>query len=194
MKLIRKLNKLSAKISQIRFFLIAGCIGCLLFGQSFAESKDKAAASAALLKKVKSSQSIIYSPKTEPKAVVTVFTDLNCGYCRKLHHEIPELNDLGIELRVLAFPRHGVNSSSYNNMVSVFCSKDPKEALEKAMDGNEVKRRTCKNPVVDHMLLGHKLGVNGTPMLFFEDGTSYAGYLSASRLAREAIKRSAKEK
>lgn len=175
----------------LTILLAVGCLtGCLIFGQTFADGKSKLEARAELLKTIKAEQALVYSPKTAPKAVVTVFTDFNCGYCRKLHHDVSKLNDLGIELRVMLFPRHGVNSSSYNTMVSVWCSKDPKETLEQAMEGTQIKRRTCKNPVVDDMLIGHKLGVNGTPMLYFEDGTSHAGYLPAERLAREAIKHS----
>src|SRR3990167_7076312 len=78
---------------------------------------------------------IVYAGKDKPKAIIYVFTDLDCGYCRKLHHEIAKLNELGIQLNMLAMPRQGVGSPSYNKLVSVWCSKDPKETLEQAMEG-----------------------------------------------------------
>ena len=140
-----------------------------------------------LLKLIKPSDMITYRPK-EVKGIVTVFTDTDCGYCRKLHGEVSKLNDLGIEVRYLAFPRQGVGSSTYENMVSVWCASDQKAALSAAMDGKEVEAKTCSNTLADQFAIGQKMGLNGTPTLLLPDGTLIGGYVPADKLAKEAMK------
>lgn len=135
---------------------------------------------------------IIYAPKA-PKAVVTVFTDLDCGYCRKLHGEIPQLMELGIELRYLAFPRHGIGSASYRKMGSVWCSKNRQSAMSKAMYGEAIPHQDCAHSLTAQYNLARELGISGTPTLIFADGTLWGGYLSAEKLAKEAIKHSVSE-
>ncbi len=160
--------------------------------RNITESVRKEARVAAL-KKISAKEMVVYSPK-ELKAVVTVFTDPDCGYCRKLHAEISQLLDLGIELRYLAFPRQGVGSPTYTKMESVWCSKDPKEAMTNAMQGEAVSVGTCSSAkeIEAQLELGQKIGINGTPTLVFADGTLVGGYLSAEKLAKEAIKHNLK--
>lgn len=128
---------------------------------------------------------IVYKADDE-KYVVTVFTDPSCGYCQKLHGEIAEYNKLGITIRYLAFPRGGVNSNTYNTMLSIWCAEDPKLAMDDAKLRRSLKPATadCKNTVKEQYELGVLLGVNGTPALFLEDGTSMPGYLPADRLLK----------
>jgi thiol:disulfide interchange protein DsbC len=145
-----------------------------------------------VLKGLSPKEMVIYRPSVV-KGVVTVFTDADCSYCRKLHAEIPRLLDLGIELRYLAYPRQGVGSPTYTKMESVWCSKDRKEMMTKVMEGKHVQPLTCRNTIGEQLLLGEKLGISGTPTLVFADGTLWGGYLSAERLAAEAIKHSLKE-
>lgn len=122
-------------------------------------------------------------PKDKLKATVYVFTDIDCGYCRKLHQEIPELNNLGISIKYLAFPRAGVNSESYNKAVSAWCSDKPEQAMTRAKSGQAIPAKTCANPVAKHYYLGQELGVNGTPAIIYEDGTLQPGYVPAKELA-----------
>jgi len=145
-----------------------------------------------VLKRLHPKEMVIYRPK-EVKAVVTVFTDADCGYCRKLHAEIPRLMDLGIELRYLAYPRAGQGSATYTKMESVWCAKDPKSMMTQVMQGKKVEAITCRNTIPEQLLLGEKLGISGTPTILFEDGTLWGGYLTAEKLAKEAIKHSLKE-
>lgn len=133
---------------------------------------------------------IVYRPQKAPKAVVTVFTDLDCGYCRKLHAEIPRLLELGIEFRYLAYPRHGVGSASYRKMGSVWCSKNRQSAMTKAMHGESIPNNNCAHSLAAQFALAQQLGISGTPTLIFADGTIWGGYLSAEKLAKEAIKHS----
>lgn len=124
---------------------------------------------------------IVYKAEKE-KHVVTVFTDTTCGYCQKLHSEMADYNKLGITVRYLAFPRGGLNSSSYNTMVSIWCSDDPKAAMTKAKSRQRVESKTCENNVKDQYHLGQFFGVSGTPALVLEDGSLQPGYLPAERL------------
>lgn len=125
---------------------------------------------------------IVYSPKGETKHTITVFTDIDCGYCRKLHNGMKEMNDLGIAVRYLAFPRAGVGSPSYDKAVSVWCSKDQRKSMDTAKANGKLTPAKCDNPVAEHMALGQALGVNGTPALVLEDGRMLPGYLPPDRL------------
>lgn len=158
----------------------------LVFGQSIAFA-ESAQGRASLLNSIEHTKMIIYRPSA-PKAIVTIFTDMDCAYCEKLHAEIPKLMRSNIEVRYLAYPRRGVGSLSYNKWVSVWCSKDPKEAMTRAMRGEAIAAATCRNPVSHHMSMGRQARISGTPTIIYADGTMNAGYLSAERLAREAIK------
>jgi thiol:disulfide interchange protein DsbC len=129
------------------------------------------------------SSAITFKAKEE-KHVITVFTDITCGYCRKLHNEIGELNDSGITVRYLAFPRSGLNSENYEDMVSVWCAANPQQALTDAKAGDNVASASCKNKVAEQYMLGQKLGVNGTPNIILPDGSLVPGYQPAELLVQ----------
>lgn len=124
---------------------------------------------------------IVFAPK-QVKHTITVFTDIDCGYCRKLHNEIAEYNKLGIKVRYAAFPRAGIGSPSYKKAVSVWCASDRKAAMTRAKSGDNVEEKDCKNPVLDHYQMGEQLGVTGTPSLVLEGGQVVPGYVPADRL------------
>ncbi len=124
---------------------------------------------------------IVYKADNE-KYVITAFTDITCAYCKKLHAEMADYNKLGITIRYLAFPRGGEKSNAYRNMVSVWCSDDPKSAMDDAKRGRRIKTMTCDNNVLEQYKLGIALGITGTPTMFLEDGTAMPGYLPADRL------------
>lgn len=127
---------------------------------------------------------VIFGPASgETKAVVTVFTDIDCGFCRKLHQEVPELNRLGVEVRYLAYPRAGIESESYNKYVSAFCADNPKLALTQAKAQQPLPEKTCDNPIAAQYLMGNAMGVNATPTLIYDDGRLHAGYMPAAKLA-----------
>ena len=124
---------------------------------------------------------IIYEPK-KTEHTLTVFTDIDCGYCRKLHQQIAEYNALGIRIRYMAFPRAGIDSESYNKTVDVWCAKDRKQALTDAKNGKEVTSESCNSPIQAQYELGRRLGVTGTPALFLESGEMLPGYVPPKRL------------
>ena len=126
---------------------------------------------------------IVFKPKAT-KHVIYVFTDIDCGYCRKLHSEIEQYLSAGIEIRYLFFPRAGVDSDSYNKAVAVWCAKDRNAALTKAKKGEAIEMKQCENPVKEHMKLGEEFGASGTPMIMTEKGTIIPGYVDAIRLSQ----------
>ncbi len=139
-----------------------------------------------LMADVAAEEMVVFSPPAENvKATISVFTDIDCGFCRKLHQEIPELNRLGIAVQYLAYPRAGIASRSYDKIVSAWCAEDPQEALTLAKAGREIEPVECENPVASHLRLGQEVGVTGTPALVYEDGTLVPGYLPAAQLAQQ---------
>ncbi|WP_163832149.1 DsbC family protein [Spartinivicinus ruber] len=145
------------------------------------QARSKALAK--LINAIPKEKMVVFSPKGETKAHITVFTDVDCGYCRKLHLEVPQLNKMGIEVRYLAFPRRGKKSQTYAMMENVWCAKDPKEAITLAKKGQEIAENKCDNPVEEQYKLGLRSGVRGTPSLVLADGNLVPGYKSAEKLA-----------
>jgi len=128
---------------------------------------------------------IVFKPTGKPKAIMNVFTDIDCGYCRKLHKEVPMLNALGVEVRYLAFPRAGLESESYLKIATAWCADDPNQALTNFKNGRDSSISICDdNPVADHFKLGSSIGVTGTPATVLMDGTLHPGYRSAVDFAQ----------
>lgn len=129
---------------------------------------------------------VIFAPKN-PKTHITVFTDTDCGYCQLLHKEVPELNRQGVEVRYLAYPRAGVGSSTYKDLVSVWCAKDQQDAMNQAKARKKIPAATCENPVAAQYKLGQMIGVQGTPAIFLANGQLIPGYQPADKLAPAAL-------
>ena len=145
---------------------------------------------AKIVNNLKPEAMIIFSPK-EVKYTITAFTDIDCGYCRKMHKQMADYNKLGIEFRYLAYPRSGAGTPSYLKALSVWCAKDPQEAMSFAKGGakldqiNEiaqVKGKDCKDTILSHMAAARQVGVTGTPTLVFDNGEVAPGYVEPKRL------------
>ncbi|PHS25249.1 MAG: disulfide bond formation protein DsbC [Methylophaga sp.] len=113
---------------------------------------------------------------------LTVFTDIDCGYCRKLHSLMDEYNALGIRIRYMAFPRAGLDSEAFDKLEEVWCADDPEQAMTDAKNHKNVTSKQCDSPVAAQYKLGGRLGVNGTPALFLESGELLPGYIPPKRL------------
>lgn len=145
--------------------------------------KNRAGVRLKAMSKIDDSDMIIYKAKGKEKHQITVFTDIDCGYCRKLHSGMAKMNDLGITVRYMAFPRAGIGSHSYDKAVSVWCAKDRHKAMDNAKAGIEPPKANCDAPVKKEYLLGKAIGVTGTPAIVLKDGTLMPGYLPPQRLA-----------
>lgn len=113
---------------------------------------------------------------------VTIFTDIDCGYCRKLHADMQGYNDLGIGVSYLFFPRAGLNSASYDKAVNVWCASNKQEAMTMSKAGELVQPKACDNPIASHYKAGVTAGVKGTPAIVLDDGTMMPGYLPPAQL------------
>lgn len=134
-----------------------------------------------ILDNIDVSQEITFAP-ADPAYNLTVFTDIDCGYCRKLHSQVAEYNEQGIAIHYMAFPRAGIGSESYDKAVSVWCAKDQQSALTNAKAGNEPVPEQCENPVADQYQIGVDLGVTGTPALLTSSGQLIPGYVPPEAL------------
>lgn len=151
-----------------------------------------------LLDAVANEDQIIFAAEGETKTHIYVFTDVDCGYCQKLHREVPELNAMGIEVRYLAYPRvlsnpevmqdakqGGTQAATYKKMVQAWCADDEKTAMNMLKRGNQIADEVCDDhPVIEQYELGGQLGVTGTPAIVFADGTFQPGYVPATSLAK----------
>ncbi|QQZ30240.1 DsbC family protein [Thiothrix subterranea] len=139
----------------------------------------------AIVKTIDATKSIEFKAKGEEKHVLYAFTDVDCPFCVKLHKEVPALNEKGVTVRYLAYPRAGVGSPAYKKMVNIWCADDKAAAMNQVKnDGKELEAKECTNPVAEQFELGQKLGVNGTPALLTMDGTMIPGYRPADQLAK----------
>lgn len=118
---------------------------------------------------------IVYKAANE-KHVITVFTDITCGYCHKLHEQMADYNALGITVRYLAFPRQGMQSEAADNMKAIWCAKDRNKAFDDAMAGKGVKAASCDVDIADQYALGVQFGVSGTPAIVLSNGYVVPGY------------------
>lgn len=133
---------------------------------------------------VPESEMLVFSPK-DPKYTVTVFTDIDCGYCRRLHSQMAEYNQQGIRVRYLFYPRSGPGTESWHKAEAVWCSSNRNEALTRAKKGEDIKAPKCPADVVARdWELGHKLALEGTPAILLPNGEMLPGYLPPAQLAR----------
>ncbi len=121
---------------------------------------------------------------SEPGESIYVFTDIDCGYCRKLHQDVPELNKRGVTVRYLAYPRAGVNSATGKEMESVWCADNKQEALTLAKNNERIESKSCDSPIARQYALGKQLGVRGTPAIYMENGQAIPGYMPPDTLIK----------
>ena len=137
----------------------------------------------AILAGIKDADAIVFSPAGPVRHTLTVFTDVDCQYCRRMHQEIAEFNRLGFRVRYLMYPRSGPDTDGWRKAESVWCSPDRKEALTRAKRGEALKAAKCETPVAAQYELGRKLGIHGTPGIFTDTGEYLAGYMPPANMA-----------
>jgi len=138
-----------------------------------------------LIEAVPESRMVVFSPP-QPKYTVTVFTDVDCGYCRALHRQIAEYNRLGVRVRYVFYPRTGPDTESWHKAEQVWCSADRKAALTRAKLGEELDSKACANtPVAQEYELGKAIGLEGTPGIVAANGAMLGGYLTPDALVEQ---------
>lgn len=135
-----------------------------------------------LLSSIPLNELIIFKSKNEISAI-TVFTDVDCGYCRKLHSQISEYNKVGITVKYAAFPRSGIGTQTFTRMVGAWCADDPKKVITDLKNDKKLNLDFCDDqPIAKHYVIGQKLGISGTPAIITPDGELIPGYVSPEEL------------
>jgi len=135
-------------------------------------------------KELDAEKSISFKAKGDEKHVLSVFTDIDCPFCVKMHNEVPKLNELGVTVNYYGYPRAGVGSGSHKKLVNVWCSDDQQQAMTDSKGGKTLDAKECETPIADHFTIGRELGVTGTPALITDTGTLVPGYRPAAQLAK----------
>jgi len=144
----------------------------------------RATARAKVLAALPENQMIVFSP-ANPKMTVTVFTDIDCGFCRRFHNQIAEINKAGVKVRYMLYPRTGPGSESWRKAEQVWCAADRKDALTRSKRGEAVKSKECKGTqVASDFRFGEELGVEGTPAVFTEGGVYIGGFMTPDQLVQ----------
>lgn len=148
-------------------------------------AERRSAARAKALAAAAEDQMIVFSPAS-PKMTVTVFTDIDCGFCRRFHSQIAEINKAGVRVRYMMFPRTGPGTESWRKAEAVWCAKDRREALTRAKRGEEVKSKSCNeaSSLKSQWSFGEDLGVEGTPAIFTQTGDYIGGFLTPDQLVQ----------
>jgi len=136
-----------------------------------------------LIDEIDESEMLIYEPETPSERSITVFTDISCGYCRRLHAELDQLLEEGVRVRYLMFPRAGLDSQGHKDLESVWCADNPQEAMDIAKAGGEIVPKTCDTPIEKHVELAQRIGLRGTPLIYIDSGEKIPGYREAATLA-----------
>lgn len=148
--------------------------------------QTRSSARATMLASIDPESMIVFKPASgNVKHTVTIFTDIDCGYCRQFHREIDKVTALGIEVHYLFYPRTGPDTESWTKADEVWCAADHNSALTRAKLGGTIPDgEACATPIADHYDLGQRIGVRGTPAIFSEAGELLGGYLPPATLAK----------
>jgi len=137
----------------------------------------------AMLEEIGEENMLIYEPDEPSDRSITVFTDISCGFCRRLHEDIDVLLDAGVRVRYLLFPRGGIGSPGHQALESVWCADDPLAAMTTAKAGGQVPEKRCDNPIEAHVALAERVGLRGTPLIYLDDGERVPGFREPEVLA-----------
>jgi thiol:disulfide interchange protein DsbC len=165
-------------------YMIEGDLFDLVTKQNVSEDAKSVIRQAAI-ENLGAEKMLVYRPE-KVKNTITVVTDIDCPYCRRLHSEIPDYLKNEVEVRYIFMPLKG--ASDMKKTVSVWCADNQQLALDTAKSGGEVEEKTCKNPISDHLKLARELGVRGTPAIIMEDGQMLPGYVPVAKLVAEIRK------
>ena len=137
-----------------------------------------------LMATLSDADSIVFAPAdAKQKHQVTIFTDIDCTYCRRLHNQIDEYLEQGIAVRYLLYPRNGPTSRSWSTSEDVWCANNRNDALTAAKLDRKFETQECDaSMVLKHFSLGREVGLSGTPAIVLEDGTLIGGYLPPAEL------------
>lgn len=168
-------------VSEDGKYLVSGSVYDLDTQMNLTASRRNAARAKALAA-ASESQMIVFGPQNA-RMTVTVFTDIDCGFCRKFHNQMADVNKAGIRVRYMMYPRTGPGTESWRKAEQVWCSSDRRDALTRAKRGEPLKAKSCGDgPIKTQYELGSDLGVEGTPAIFTQNGDYIGGFLTPEEL------------
>jgi len=162
-------------------FMIEGDLYDLKSKKNYSEDA-KSGIRLAAMKQLGTEKMLVYRPE-KVSNTITVVTDIDCPYCRRLHDEVPDYMENGVEVRYIFMPLKG--SADMKKTISVWCADDQQLALDIAKAGGEVEEKTCDNPINEHLKVARELGVRGTPAILLEDGQMLPGYIPYNKLVAQ---------
>jgi len=162
-------------------YMIEGDLYNLVTKENISE-QAKSVIRLAAINKLGADKMVVYKPETV-KNTITVITDIDCPYCRRLHNEIPDYMKNNVEVRYIFMPLKG--AADMKKTVSVWCSDNQQQALDIAKSGGELEEKTCDNPINDHLKLARELGVRGTPAIILDNGELLPGYVPVAKLVAQ---------
>jgi thiol:disulfide interchange protein DsbC len=132
---------------------------------------------------------ILYAALGNEKTRLTIFTDTSCGYCRKMHREVPTLRAQGISVQFIPYPRRGAEGRGHKELSQIWCAENPNQALEAYFEKNQLPQTsgdcTRSAAVTAGYELGNRIGISGTPLLILPDGERMKGYNTAADILEE---------
>jgi thiol:disulfide interchange protein DsbC len=125
---------------------------------------------------------IVFTPD-EIKYTISVFTDVDCTYCRRLHSQMDEYLAEGIQVRYFLYPRNGPATASWTKAEQVWCADDRQDAITQAKLDKSFDSHDCNASIISaHFAMGKDIGLRGTPAIVAQDGTLFSGYLPPAQL------------
>lgn len=124
---------------------------------------------------------------------MAVFEDPNCGFCKRFERDLAGIKD--VTIHVFLMPILGPDSTTKSR--DILCAKDPAQAWRAWMlDGVTPPRGgKCDTGALERNLaFGQKYRINGTPAVFFSDGTRKPGALSGDVVERLLVAAAAAKK
>jgi len=167
-------------------YLIQGDLVDLETGQSLTELRRNESR-LEVINQFGEGQMITFAPEGETRHEMYVFTDVDCGYCRKLHRELDDYLSKGIAIHYLFYPRSGPGSASFKTAESVWCADDRQAALTRAKANQSIEPKQCDNPIMAQYIAGQEVGLRGTPLILLADGTAINGYMPADRVEQRML-------
>ena len=114
---------------------------------------------------------------------IAVFADPNCGFCKKLENSFQQLDNVTIYTFLVPL----LSADSATKSKQIWCAADRNKAWNAWMLENQAPTGSgdCGTPLDRNTSLAKKLGVAGTPAMFFVDGSRIAGAVPLAQIEKK---------
>ena len=114
---------------------------------------------------------------------IAVFSDPNCGYCKRLERSLQQLDNVTIYNYLIPI----LSADSALKSKQIWCAADQQKAWNDWMLSNITPsgKSDCTNPIDKNMAIAKTYGINGTPTIFFTDGSRFPGAVQLSDIEKK---------